>query len=255
MMKYLISIVYILLTMQVLGQSKIKEVVDGICFNMVPVEYGTFQMGTTDLGKEEQPVHSITLNAFYMMDTEITQGQWKAIMETNPSFYKGDSLPVEQVNWDEVMEFIKRLNEKSGRTYRLPTEAEWEYAARGGNKSQGYKYSGSNDINEVGWCFVNSANKTHKVGSKKPNELGIYDMTGNVFEWCNDYYMPNIYEISPSNNPTGAFLSTGRVIRGGSCNASAKMCLTTKRAVYTQYKSTRDVEFRMNIGFRLVHSR
>ena len=156
--------------------------------NMVFVQGGSFQMGSNNGQSDEKPVHSVTVSDFYIVKYEVTQKEWRDIMGSNPSKWKGDNLPVEKVSWDDVQTFIKKLNAKTGLNYRLPTEAEWEYAARGGNKSNGYKYSGSNDIGSVAWYASNSGSKTHSVGQKKPNELGIYDMTGNVWEWCNDWY-------------------------------------------------------------------
>jgi formylglycine-generating enzyme required for sulfatase activity len=157
---------------------------------MILVRGGTFRMGDTDGqgGDNEKPVHNVTLRDFYIGKYPVTQKQWVQVMGSNHSNFKGDDLPVEQVSWNNVQEIIKELNAKTGKKYRLPTEAEWEYAARGGNKSKGYKYSGSNDIDKVAWYADNSGNKTHPVGTKAPNELGIYDMSGNVWEWVNDKY-------------------------------------------------------------------
>lgn len=254
MKKYLFSIIIILNVSLTFCQSKHAETIDGATFNMVAVEYGTFQMGNPNGLTDEKPVHSVTLNGFYMMDTEVTQGQWKAIMGDNPSRRKGDDLPVEQVNWDAVQTFISKLNTKSGKTYRLPTEAEWEYAARGGIKSKGFKYAGSNNIDDVAWYNENSSGTTHKVATKQPNELGLYDMSGNVNEWCNDIFMPNYYAISPLNNPEGAFLGTHRVIRGGCFNLPSDFSRTTRRGLTSQNK-TYDDKYIFYIGFRLVHSR
>ena len=159
---------------------------------MVFVKGGTFMMGATpeqgsDAGDGEKPVHSVTVSDFYIGKYEVTQAQWKAVMGKNPSHYKGENRPVERVSWYDIQKFIEKLNAKTGKRYRLPTEAEWEYAARGGNQSKGYKYSGSNDIGSVAWYTNNSGDRTHPVGQKQPNELGLYDMTGNVWEWCSDW--------------------------------------------------------------------
>ena len=201
---------------------------DGISIDMVRVEAGTFTMGATaemkDPWKEEKPTHQVTLtNDYYIGKYEVTQALWKAVMGNNPSNFKGDNLPVEQVSWDDCQEFISKLNRITGKTFRLPTEAEWEYAARGGNKSRGYQYSGSNNLLDVAWYDDwyddNSGDKTHAVGTKQPNELGIYDMSGNVYEWCQDW--EGAYSSSSQVNPTGANSGSFRVIRGGSWDASA----------------------------------
>ena len=137
-------------------------------------------------------------------------------MGSNPSYWKGPKLPVEYVSWYDCQEFIKKLNALTGQNFRLPTEAEWEYAARGGSKSQGYEYSGSNNLDDVAWYDSNSGDKTHDVATKKPNELGLFDMSGNVLEWCQDWYGRDYYSSSPSSNPTGPASGSYRVQRGGS---------------------------------------
>lgn len=148
-------------------------------------------------------------------------------MENNPSRFVGDNLPVESVSYEDVKTFITKLNEKTGKTFRLPTEAEWEYAARGGKKSKGYKYSGSNNIDDVAWYYGNSNNKTHPVKTKRPNELGIYDMSGNVWEWCSDNY--GAYSSSSQTNPTGPSSGSYRVDRGGSWHYNAGSCRVSTR--------------------------
>jgi formylglycine-generating enzyme required for sulfatase activity len=218
---------------------------------MVFVEGGTFTMGCTseqesDCDSDEKPAHSVTVSSFSIGKCEITLAQWKTIMGNNPSKFQGDDLPVERVSWEEAQEFISRLNKATGKKYRLPTEAEWEYAARGGTKNRNYKYSGSNSIDEVAWYEDNSGDKTHPVGTKKANELGIYDMNGNIWEWCNDWY--GNYDSSAQTNPVGALSGSYRVIRGGSWNYYAYGCRVANRLRYSPgFRNTR-------IGFRIACS-
>ena len=198
----------------------------GVTFKMIFVEGGTFTMGATaeqgsDAYDDEKPTHSVTLSSYHMGETEVTQALWKAVMGSNPSYYSGSNLPVEKVSWNDCQEFITKLNQLcasqlNGRQFRLPTEAEWEYAARGGKQSRGYKYSGSNTLGDVAWYGNNSSSTTHTVGTKQANELGLYDMSGNVYEWCQDWYDSSYYSISPQNNPTGPAEGSDRVFRGGS---------------------------------------
>jgi formylglycine-generating enzyme required for sulfatase activity len=165
-------------------------------------------------------------------------------MGSNSSRFKGNDLPVENISWNDVQVFIKKLNALTGKNYRLPTEAEWEFAARGGKESKGYKYSGSNNIDEVAWYRTNSDNTTHPVGTKKPNELGIYDMSGNVWEWCNDWYSD--YSEASQINPTGPTSGTWRIIRGGVMNMAAQYSRITYRAGVPPNSIG-------GFGFRLVH--
>ena len=224
---------------------------DGISIDMVRVEAGTFTMGATQEMEDpfdfEKPTHQVTLtNDYYIGKYEVTQALWQAVMGNNPSNFKGDNLPVEEVSWDDCQEFISKLNSITGKKFRLPTEAEWEYAARGGKKSQGYQYSGSNNISDVAWYEDNSRSKTHTVGSKQANELGIYDMTGNVMEWCHDWY--GSYSSSPQVNPTGANSGSDRVDRGGSWYCNARGCRSSFRPHSTP------VNRYINLGLRLVLS-
>ena len=199
--------------------------VNGVTFNMVEVEGGTFSMGgTPEQGDEvwdrEKPVHQVTLSTYHIGQTEVTQELWQAVMGENPSHHTGDLLrPVEMVSWVDCQEFIAQLNQLTGKSFRLPTEAEWEYAARGGKLSQGYRYAGGNDMDDVSWYLDNSDNTTHPVATKAPNELGLYDMTGNVWEWCNDWYKR--YTEEPQTNPTGPETGNYRVLRGGCWNGGA----------------------------------
>jgi formylglycine-generating enzyme len=186
---------------------------------MVFVKGGSFRMGSNLGGQDERPVHEVFLDDFYIGKFEVTQAQWYKILAKDPSqrYFPGcDSCPVERVTWDQVEEFLEKLDECTGMNYRLPTEAEWEYAARGGQFSRGYKYSGGNGLDSVAWYDANSNNKAYPGGKKKPNELGIYDMSGNIYEWCLDWYSADYYAVSPAENPTGPIEGTKRVIRGGS---------------------------------------
>ena len=194
--------------------------------NMVLVEGGTFMMGSNS----EKPIHAVTLDTYYIAKYLITQAQWIAVMGNNPSGFKGDNLPVEKVNWDDIQAFLQKLNQLTAPHYifSLPTEAQWEYAARGGRYSKGFdsagfEYAGSDDCDEVAWYKYNSGEQTHPVGQKKPNELGLYDMSGNVWEWCQDWYgkypQSQYYDNYPPshvNNPTGPTTGSYRVLRGGS---------------------------------------
>ena len=224
----------------------------GVSFTMVAVEGGTFQMGAPDTDEDaadiEKPQHAVTLSDFYIGETEVTQVLWKTVTGNNPSHFTGDNLPVETVSWDDCQAFITKLNEMTGQTFRLPTEAEWEYAARGGNKSQGCKYSGSNDVGFVAWYKDNSEDKSHEVGTKTSNELGLFDMSGNVEEWCQDWY--DDYSSEVQTNPTGPETDGGiRVFRGGSCRSTPKSCRVTDR---NNYKPSLLSTY---IGLRLVMSR
>jgi formylglycine-generating enzyme required for sulfatase activity len=213
---------------------------------MITVQGGAFQMGSYTGNNDEVPVHSVTLSAFQIGKTEVTQAQWVAIMGSNPSTFKGDNLPVETVSWDDIQIFLTKLNLQTGGNYRLPTEAEWEYAARGGKNSKGYEYSGSNTPGNVAWYIDNSSNNSQPVATKQANELGLYDMSGNVWEWCNDWY--GAYSSGSQTNPTGPSTGSGRVSRGGSWGAYAGYCRVASRG----YDSP-DYRY-FSLGFRLVRS-
>ena len=207
--------------------------VKGVTFKMVKVEGGTFTMGATpeqgkDAEDDERPAHQVTLTDYYIGQTEVTQALWTTVMGSNPSTSKGDNLPVTNVSWDDCQIFIEKLNrlfsqKLSGKRFALPTEAQWEFAARGGNKSKGYTYAGSNNIYDVAWFENNSDEKTHPVAQKQPNELGLYDMSGNVHEWCQDWHSLGYYRISPENNPQGPRSGYYRVFRGGHGSTTPSM--------------------------------
>ena len=232
--------------------------VEGVSFKMVTVEGGTFTMGATaeqgsDAYTNEKPTHQVTLSSFSIGETEVTQALWEAVMGTNPSQFTGNlQRPVEKVSWNACQAFIAKLNQMTGKNFRLPTEAEWEYAARGGKLSQGYKYPGSNDVAEVAWFRDNSYAVgssspdygTHPVGTLAPNELGIYDMSGNVSEWCQDLF--GNYSSVAQTDPTGSTTSTHRVYRGGSWGVNARYCRVSYRLNYTP------TGISSNYGFRLV---
>jgi formylglycine-generating enzyme required for sulfatase activity len=230
--------------------------------NFIRVEGGTYTMGCqdgrdTDCSDSEKPPHQVTVSTFYLSKYEVTQAQWRQVMGRDPTtpYNKGcDQCPVEKVSWNDIQEFLQKLNAQTGQNYRLPTEAEWEYAARGGNKSRGYLYSGSNDIGEVAWYSANAQEgnshgaqrTTRPVGGKKPNELGLYDMSGNVWEWCSDWY--GYYENSAQQNPRSPTSGTARVLRGGSWLNNPRDCRSANRGRYAPAFSHN------NIGFRLARS-
>ena len=219
------------------GEPDVETItVNGVSFKMVRVEGGTFTMGATaEQGNEadsnEEPSHRVTLSTFSIGETEVTQQLWEAVMGSNPSAFKGAQRPVEQVSWDDCQGFILELNRLTGRQFRLPTEAEWEYAARGGNRSTGCKYAGSNSVANVAWYTDNSGGTTHDVKTKQANELGLYDMNGNVWEWCQDLY--GIYSLAAAaTNPTGPLSGSDRVIRGGGWFNDARGCRVSFRISY-----------------------
>ena len=236
--------------------SSLTITANGVSFVMKRVPGGTFQMGSddNDAFNNEKPVHSVTVSSFYMGETEVTQALWKAVMGEEPTDYggwtdeygRGNNYPAYRVNWDDIQSFIRKLNSITGRNFRLPTEAEWEYAARGGNQNNGYKYAGSNNIGGVAWYYENSGRKTHAVKGKSPNELGLYDMSGNVWEWCGDWYGSSYYSSSSSNNPKGPSSGSGRVLRGGGWKDYARDCRVSDRSYFSASYRNDD------LGFRLV---
>src|SRR5574344_1902179 len=239
------------ITFQIRAAGNKTFTVRGVPFEMVRVQGGTFTMGcTSEQGGDcyddnEKPAHRVTLSDYYIGETEVTQALWQAVMGSNPSYFTGPDLPVEHVSWDDCQTFLTKLNQLTGKTFRLPTEAEWEYAARGGNESTGYKYSGSNTIGNVAWYYDNGGSKTHAVGTKQANELGIYDMSGNVYEWCSDWY--GNYSSSSQTNPTGAATGSSRGLRGGSWFGNAGGCRVSFRD-----RSFPGNGYDCNFGLRLV---
>jgi formylglycine-generating enzyme required for sulfatase activity/uncharacterized caspase-like protein len=213
---------------------------------MVKVEGGSFQMGSNSNQSDEKPEHSVSVSSFYIGKFEVTQAEWRSVMGQNPKElkdFKGDNMPVHSVSWNDIQDFLQKINAKTGKRYRLPTEAEWEFAARGGNKSNNYTYSGSNDVKSVAWMTENAGSKTHTVGGLKANELGIYDMSGNVWEWCQDWY-----KGYPGSSGVTDYTGSNRVLRGGSWGSSAEGCRST-------YRSGNTPTYRGNaLGFRLAIS-
>ncbi|MBR0196037.1 MAG: SUMF1/EgtB/PvdO family nonheme iron enzyme [Paludibacteraceae bacterium] len=240
----------------VVGEQKDKVfTVNKVPFTMISVEGGVFVMGATpeqgeDAEKTEKPAHPVALSDFYIGQTEVTQGLWRAVMGTSRSYVQeGDNYPVENVNWDDCQLFIDKINEimapeLGGRRFALPTEAQWEYAARGGKYSKGYKYPGSNELGDVAWYQENSGGTTHPVGTKKANELGLFDMSGNIYEWCYDWHEP--YPVDLVSNPSGPTVGKIKGLRGGSLESESKRCRITKRGGnYPDYHNLYN-------GFRLV---
>ena len=231
--------------------------VKGVSFKMVKVVGGAFQMGATSeqgsaADDREKPVHRVTLSNYYIGETEVTQALWYAVMGQKPtsdgdqwdsSHGLGGNYPAYLVSWDDCQEFITKLNQLTGLTFRLPTEAEWEFAARGGNSSQGYKYAGSNTIGDVAWYNSNSDGTTHPVATKAPNELGLYDMSGNVYEWCQDWY--GSYSSSDQTDPVGPSSGINRVVRGGVWFYPASICRVSGRGGFRPYSRNEGLGLRL----------
>lgn len=222
-----------------------------VTFEMIPVDGGTFTMGGTseqgsDAKSDDKPIHRVRLSSYYIGKTEVTQALWQALMGVNPSYFKSDNLPVETVSWKDCQEFIHKLNSYTGRNFRLPTEAEWEFAARGGKNSLSFKYSGSSSIGDVAWYRENSDRNTHSVGTKQPNELGIYDMSGNVWEWCSDWY--GSYDSASLTNPVGPKRGSSRVFRGGCWIDDARYCHVSARYRYSPDFCSRDLGLRLALS-------
>lgn len=212
--------------------------VGDLVMKMLPVEGGTYMMGhsksegTRYHCESAEPAHRVTVSDFYLGQFEVTQGLWTAVMDANPSRWQGnDSLPVESVSWNEAQVFIARLSQLTGYRFRLPTEAEWEYAARGGKKGRGHAYPGTTiNLADYAWLGANSGNRTHPVGQKMPNELGFYDMGGNVWEWCSDW--AGVYTDSEQHNPQGPKTGENKIARGGCMISPAWGCAVSDRCWY-----------------------
>jgi len=232
-----------------------KIVIDNLISNMVRVEGDTFTMGSAtkkgfwekmadEADSDERPAHQVTLSSFSLGRYEVTQEEWETVMGENPSKFKGNKkCPVENVSWDDCQVFIKKLNMMTGKNFRLPTEAEWEFAARGGINSKGYKYAGGDDIDAIAWYAGNSGDTTHPVGLKTPNELGLYDMSGNVYEWCQDWYGP--YSSSVQKDPKGPHFGSKRVARGGNWSYFSSRCRIVYRENYSLGNSSSILGFRL----------
>ncbi len=230
-----------------------------IYFSMIKVEGGTFTMGATpeqgsEANDDEKPAHQVTLSPYYIGETEVTQGFWYALMGQSPtsdgskwstSYGIGESYPAYYISYWDCQTFLTKLNQLTGQKFRLPTEAEWEFAARGGNASKGYKYSGGNIVGDIAWYTDNSSTGTLEVKTKKANELGLNDMSGNVWEWCSDYYDSSYYSSSPSTNPTGPTTGSFRVIRGGGWSSTADRCRVASHNGYQPSDRSYSLGFRL----------
>lgn len=227
-----------------------KNALHKLIDDMMEIDGGKFTMGATqeqlqDAYEWEKPVHKVVVSNFYITKHLITQELWSCIMPYNPSLNKdGKNLPVENVTWDECQDFIETINKMTGLSFKLPTEAQWEYAARGAGKRRGKKYSGGNNFETIGWCEINSGKHTHPVGMKNANELGLYDMSGNVWEWCSDWY--DVYDSQTVKDPIGAVSGTRKVLRGGCANSAESSCRIS-------YRIGRNLKYKEGfLGFRLV---
>lgn len=227
-----------------------RRLLDDLQHNMVKVPGDSFRMGATKDKEPEidtRPVHTVYLHNFLICKYTVTQHLWTVVEGHNPSGSTiCDSCPVEKVSWSEAQDFVLKLNKLTGKNYRLPTEAEWEYAAKGGSKGGDYLYSGSDEIDSVGWNDNNSDKRSHPVGQRNPNELGLYDMTGNVLEWCSDWYQEDYYRESPVVDPRGPASGQSKVLRGCAWNIFTSNCAVTVRAALPP-----DSHF-YNVGFRLA---
>jgi len=250
--RHLFSVIIVVLSTHTWANGQTDQIANFLD-SMVYVEAGTFNMGSdsVDAIEREKPVHSVTVDGFYIGKTEVPQALFEQVMGWNVSYFACDNCPVNNVSWMNVQAFIKKLNKLTGKTFQLPTEAQWEYAAKGGNKSKGYLYSGSNNIADVAWFAGNADNKSHRVAQRKPNELGLFDMTGNMWEFCLDDMSKGFYKNSPKDNPLNLHSkeqtkTTMKVIRGGGYEFSAN-----ESQVFRRDGATSNVRM-PDIGFRLV---
>ena len=229
-----------------ISNSNKNEIINNFTLKMILIQGGLFNMGSNNGNFDEKPIHTVSISSFYMATTEVTQELWNLFMDINPSNFKGDNLPVENVSWIDCQTFILKLNKFTGNEYRLPTEAEWEFAAKGGIYGSFFNYSGSNFIDDVGWCDANSQNITHPVAQKAANKLGLFDMSGNVSEWCSDWL--GNYKNYEETNPSGPSTGTYRAFRGGGYILNEQCCRVSRRSgdlPESRYFS---------LGFRLVRS-
>jgi len=225
----------------------------GVSFRMLAVVGGEFDMGDESYPK---PIHKVRLDSFYLGEFPVTQAVWRAVMGDNPSRFRGDNRPVETVSWNDAQRFIERLNTRTGQSFRLPTEAEWEYAARGGARSEDCRYAGSDRLDEVGWYDENSYGETKPVRLKLPNALGLYDMSGNVWEWCHDWYNSDYYAACQAqgvvSNPEGPEEGGGRVFRGGGCFDGAASCRCAFRLPLHPGRCLGHIGFRLGLSLSSV---
>ncbi|MEZ4850175.1 MAG: formylglycine-generating enzyme family protein [Bacteroidia bacterium] len=232
----------------------IEFLLSELSFKMIHVEGGIFMMGGTDdkYFDWETPIHKVSLDSFYLGQYPVTQVLWKEVMRSNPSEFKGETNPAENVSWEDAQIFLQKLNKITGKPYRLPSEAEWEFAARGGIHSEGYIYAGSDRLKEVGWYSENGDPQTHPVGQKLGNELGLFDMSGNVFEWCQDWFDENYYQYCADqgvvHNPLGFNKWFSRVMRGGNWHINAQSCRVSYRYDARPDYSGSDVGFRLALS-------
>jgi formylglycine-generating enzyme required for sulfatase activity len=230
-------------------QSFTEDLGNSVKLEMVRLPGGTFEMGSNDYD-DEKPPHQVKVDAFAIGKYEVAQAQWQAVIGNNPSHFKGADLPVESVSWDDAVKFCQTLSNKTGKAYRLPTEAEWEYAARAGSQT---KYSFGDDANSLGeyaWFNDNSGGKTHPVGQKKPNAFGLYDLQGNIWEWVQDWYGKDYYQQRVFDNPKGPPSEQYRGLRGGSWGLISDLCRSAYRRTFGPFERNVSGGLRVVVGAR-----